>query len=97
MDLQLYYQRMAEDYRQKFLEIEKEYNHYRLNKDHELRREREEVEKKVESHYQQQLEEQHRIHKDVVQQKDYQINLLKNQIQELEIRVQKEAEQIHSL
>ena len=35
-DLSSYYQRMAEEYRQKYLDLERDFNQYRLTKEHEM-------------------------------------------------------------
>eukprot|EP00347_Sterkiella_histriomuscorum_P005028 403358178 len=96
-NLTTYYQRMAEEYRQKFLDLEREFNHHRLQTSHDIQHTREETESRLNQRHQLEMDEVQRQLREITQQKDYQIHVMKQQISELEMNLSRECEQIESL
>ncbi|CDW75704.1 UNKNOWN [Stylonychia lemnae] len=93
-DLAQYYQKMAEEYRQKYLDLEREFNSYKVQKEHEIYRTREDTDHRVSQKFKQEIDEISRRSSEQIQQRDIQINLLRQQSSELESRIQQECEQM---
>ena len=73
-DLTLYYQKMAEEYRQKYLDLEREYIYLKNGHDYEIQRARsqvDEVEKRFNEKLNFEMSEAERRMREAVQQKDY--------------------------
>ena len=75
--MNVYYQRMADDYRQKYLDLEREYIYLKNGFDYELQKSRQaltDAENRYNDKLSFELQEVDRKHREVISQKDYQIN-----------------------
>eukprot|EP00347_Sterkiella_histriomuscorum_P009567 403340711 len=96
-DLTLYYQRMAEDYRAKYLELERDYIFLKNGHDYEVQRVRvqvEDVEKRFNEKLAFELQESERNFRDIIQKKDFQISQLQQQLLDMEARIESERQEL---
>ncbi|CDW90848.1 UNKNOWN [Stylonychia lemnae] len=99
-DLTVYYQRMAEDYRQKYLELEREYIFLKNGHDYEIQKVKAQVDD-AERRFNDKLifetQEMERRFRETLGQKDLQINILQKQLIEMENKIQQEAQELISM
>lgn len=91
---------MAEEYRAKYLELEKDFSLFKANHDYEIQKTRglvDDAEKRFNEKLQFEFDQMQRQYRDIITQKDHQIASQKNQIIELEMQIQREQDQIGSL